>query len=67
MSATDNASVIILVTGLFADGDVVEAGLESAIDGGQAHRIVLRPEHMDEEDWSDVVKMILSATKVVTI
>ena len=57
-------STLVLVTGLFDDAELMETALAGADD---TVRLRLDSAAMNEEDWDEVVKQLLSAKKVVTI
>ena len=67
MSGTHEPAVAVLVTGLFSDDWSVEAALATLTGNQQVVRIALRPDQMNEEDWDGVVRLTLSAQKVVTV
>ena len=60
-------NVAVLVTGLYDDAATVDAAIESSQIESNCTKITLHPENMTDDNWDDVVKLVLSVSKVITV
>lgn len=61
-----NATLVVLDTALFQDSDTVIAAIES-LDPPASQRRKLDPETMTDKDWDEILDLVLSAKRVLTI
>jgi len=58
----------VLNIGLLAAQDEVLAALRAVVDSESLQQYELTaPEKMTEQDWDDCLKLVLSATRVITV
>lgn len=60
-----NNSLLVLDTGLFNDRETLSAALRSM--GTSVDIRQLNPEEMNDGDWDEILNLVLSATRVMTL
>lgn len=61
-----NNELLILDTGLFHDRDTLSAALQSLnIADSQWRKLV--PDNMNDEDWDEILDLVLSAKRVISL
>lgn len=60
-----NNSLLVLDTGLFNDRETLSAALQSM--GTSVDIRQLNPEEMNDGDWDEILNLVLSATRVMTL
>lgn len=58
--------IVLLDTGLFKDKDTMLAAVRT-LNIPETHRRTLSPEIMNDSDWDDVLTLVLSAKRVITV
>jgi hypothetical protein len=68
MSVSDNNPdvPVVLETGLFEDSDTLRAALQS-LDLPEDRWCTLHAEQMNDSDWDDVLALVLSTNRVITL
>lgn len=64
--ATDLIDNLVLETGLFKDAGTLQAALQS-IEIPAAHNRKLVPVQMNDRDWDEILDLVLSAKRVITL
>lgn len=64
MSTAD--TTVVLVTGLFEDTETLAAAIQ-LMDIPQTHQCELNPNTMNDGDWDDILSLVLSTTRVITL
>ncbi len=63
---TNNTNTVVLDTGLFSDRETVTNALTQLnLPESSWHK--LTPETMNDGDWDQILNLVLSATRVITV
>jgi len=63
---TEQISAVVLDTGLFNDRDTLLAALDG-LNIPDSHRRQLNPTTMNDGDWDEILSLVLSTTRVITL
>ncbi len=66
MNNENNNTTLLLDTGLFNDADTLSAALQ-LLDLPATHRRKLAPEKMTDGDWDEILNLVLSTKRVITL
>lgn len=67
MSATsDSNDTLILDTGLFADRETLNDALQH-LNVPATHKRKLTPDEMNDRDWDEILDLVLSTKRVITL
>jgi len=66
MSQDNAASILVLHTGLFADAVTLTAAVDT-LPSNTVEQVTLQPAHMNDSDWDELIRLVLSVPKVITV
>ena len=67
MTTDQNTDItVILNTAIFEDVETVESAIQ-CLQLPQAQQLKLEPENMNDKDWDNVLSLVLSANRVITL
>jgi len=67
MTDTDQKSLLLLQTDLFADAGIVEKAVRSLAAKHAVRRCEMKPLKWDDKSWDKVLEAILNADEIITI